>query len=196
MGCKIWRRTCIVHKAHPRENRGKAKKICVNRKSNHHWRVIVKNMKRNVQQGFTLIELMIVIAIVAILVALAVPAYQDYTIRSKVAECVNGAAPIKLAIAEYYMQDGTNYPTTTAASIDSNTGVSQYCDAITYAGGGSAGTPANGVLTISVNSVVGVSGITATLTPTVAASGNVNWDCNSSLNSTLAKYLPSSCRPT
>ena len=51
----------------------------------------MRNMKR-VQQGFTLIELMIVIAIVAILVALAVPAYKDYTVRTKVAECINGAA--------------------------------------------------------------------------------------------------------
>jgi prepilin-type N-terminal cleavage/methylation domain-containing protein len=58
-------------------------------------------MKR-VQQGFTLIELMIVIAIVAILVALAVPAYKDYTVRTKVAECINGAAVPKLAISEFY----------------------------------------------------------------------------------------------
>ena len=56
----------------------------------------MRNMKR-VQQGFTLIELMIVIAIVAILVALAVPAYKDYTVRTKVAECINGAAvPLSL----------------------------------------------------------------------------------------------------
>ena len=65
-------------------------------------------MKR-VQQGFTLIELMIVIAIVAILVALAVPAYQDYTIRAKVGECVNAAAVPKLQISEYYETVG-NFP--------------------------------------------------------------------------------------
>ena len=53
------------------------------------------------QKGFTLIELMIVIAIVAILVALAVPAYQDYTIRTKIGECVNNAAVPKLQISEY-----------------------------------------------------------------------------------------------
>ena len=53
---------------------------------------------KNASRGFTLIELMIVIAIVAILVALAVPAYQDYAVRSKVIECTSGAAPIKLGI--------------------------------------------------------------------------------------------------
>ena len=67
----------------------------------------MKNMRRNIQQGFTLIELMIVIAIVAILVALAVPAYQDYTIRAKVGECINAAAVPKLSISEYYETVGT-----------------------------------------------------------------------------------------
>ena len=70
---------------------------------------VVKNMKR-VQSGFTLIELMIVIAIVAILVALAVPAYKDYTIRAKVTECVNAAAVAKLNISEYRETVGV-YPT-------------------------------------------------------------------------------------
>ena len=146
-------------------------------------------MKRNVQQGFTLIELMIVIAIVAILVALAVPAYQDYTIRSKVAECVNGAAPTKLGVAEFRMQ-GTAWPSANEAGfITGSTGLSQWCLAQSY-------TSATGVITINVNSNVGVAGITATLTPEIAASGNVNWDCASTIAASLTKYLPSSCRPT
>jgi type IV pilus assembly protein PilA len=155
----------------------------------------VKNMKRNVQQGFTLIELMIVIAIVAILVALAVPAYQDYTIRSKVAECVNGAAPIKLAVAEYYMQDGTDWPSSNQAGMTGNTGESQYCNAITYTYAGGA-VASSATITINVNSGVGATGIVATLTPSVTAGNNVDWNCNSTVASTLAKYLPSSCRPT
>ena len=66
------------------------------------------DMKR-VEKGFTLIELMIVIAIVAILVALAVPAYQDYTIRAKVGECINNGAVAKLSISEYRETTGPIY---------------------------------------------------------------------------------------
>ena len=66
----------------------------------------MNNMKR-VSKGFTLIELMIVIAIVAILVALAVPAYQDYAIRAKVGECIGQGAAGKLAIEEFYQSEGS-----------------------------------------------------------------------------------------
>ena len=149
---------------------------------------IVKNIKRNVQQGFTLIELMIVIAIVAILVALAVPAYQDYTVRSKVAECVNSAAPLKLAVAEFRMSENA-WPSAVQAGVVASSGESTFCDPWGY-------TPATGVIGINVDASVGVSGITATLTPGVQTNGIIVWDCKNTGGTTLAKYLPSTCRDT
>ncbi len=144
----------------------------------------MKNLKRKVQQGFTLIELMIVIAIVAILVALAVPAYQDYTIRAKVSECINGAAPLKLAVSEYRMTDGSSWPTATQVGVTSTTGQSTQCDALTYS---------SGVITVNAGSV-GVSNIKAKLTPTVTSNGIITWACTNGATAALAKYLPSTCR--
>ncbi|MFC1778496.1 pilin [Pseudomonadota bacterium] len=150
-------------------------------------------MKRNVQKGFTLIELMIVIAIVAILVALAVPAYQDYTVRAKVAECINSAAPAKIAVAEYYESESAVWPTKALAGLDDDSGTSTFCSPFTYTGGGAT------IPTIEVNpSGVGVADIQATLTPGVAAGGNINWRCSNTSTDAAAKakYLPSSCRGT
>ena len=155
----------------------------------------MKNIKRNVQQGFTLIELMIVIAIVAILVALAVPAYQDYTIRAKVAECINNGAVPKLAISEFRETTG-NYPADAAqAGNTANTGNTQFCDPTTY----------NGVLgdfTVHANEAAIDAAVNdpieAILTPTATLLVNeagVDWTCTR--GATLAenyKYLPSTCR--
>ena len=153
----------------------------------------MRNIKR-VQQGFTLIELMIVIAIVAILVALAVPAYKDYTVRTKVAECINGAAVPKLAISEYY-ESMANWPgTTNAASVATPAGQSQYCD------GFDAYSTTTGAFAINVNETqVGATGssIQPVLTPASNAQGGVDWRCSSGTTATAdVKYLPASCRGT
>ena len=147
------------------------------------------------QRGFTLIELMIAIAIVAILVALAVPAYQDYAIRSKVAECINNAAVAKVNVSEYRQSLGAWPPTASQAGIDGESGNTEFCDGfVSY-------TAATGAFTLDVDEAAIDSGITGdiapTLTPTFLASGFINWDC--SIGGTASnnyKYLPAPCRNT
>ena len=134
------------------------------------------------QQGFTLIELMIVIAILGILIAIALPAYQDYTVRAKFSECVNGLAAMKTGVSEYEASNG-RFPQT-LASIGSAFD-SKYCNA--------ASLGANGVLTIANSASAGVaaSTVTVTLTPDTNGNGDINWACTAT---GLVKYAPSSCR--
>lgn len=133
------------------------------------------------QKGFTLIELMIVVAIIGILAAIALPAYQDYTKRSHVSEGLTLAAGAKAAVAEYYSSQGT-MPTTNAAAglATSITG-----NAVTGVAVG-----ANGAITITYNNKVDA-GRTIILQPNVT-SGGITWTCTGGTVST--KYRPSNCR--
>ncbi len=134
-------------------------------------------MKRHIQQGFTLIELMIVVAIIGILAAVALPAYRDYTVRAKVSEVVLAASSAKTNIAEYVNSSGALPPASYA--IDSQT--SKYVSGVTWDG------------TKIVATAQGDSAIaTSTITLTAAASGGqVAWTCGGTI---AAKYLPSSCK--
>ena len=154
----------------------------------------MKNMRSNLQQGFTLIELMIVIAIVAILVALAVPAYKDYTIRAKVTECINGAAVAKLQISEYYETVGDWPANETEAGTIAPAGQSRFCEAFTYS-------DTAGDFFIETNEAVIDSGIVGSVEPqmfpTSSGQGGVNWRCaQGNTDSANIKYLPSTCRGT
>lgn len=142
--------------------------------------------------GFTLIELMIVITVVAILTALAVPAYRDYTIRSKITECVNGAAVAKLQVSEYRQSLG-DWPTSMLeGGISLPSGDSRFCIGFTdYE-------PSTGAFTIDIDeSAIGsIAGeIAPTLTPLELPNNVINWNCSyGSTPSGNIKYLPGPCR--
>jgi len=139
-------------------------------------------MKR-VQQGFTLIELMIVVAIIGILAAVALPAYQDYTTRAKVSEVVIMASPAKLAVAETSSSLGGLASLTAANSGYSFPGATKYVSGV-------AVTDTTGVVTVT--SIVPNATGTIILTPTDKGSGQLQWACTAS--GIAPKYLPSECR--
>jgi type IV pilus assembly protein PilA len=146
-----------------------------------------------VQKGFTLIELMIVVAIIGILAAIAIPQYQDYTVRSKITEALNLAAPAKLGIAETYASNGT-WPADNATAGIAATISSKYVTSIDVTGGGAA--PSEIVIVLGGSSGIGgnptVDGESITLTANVDADGSrVDWTCTSTA---ADKYLPANCR--
>ena len=139
------------------------------------------------QQGFTLIELMIVVAIIGILAAIAIPAYQDYTIRAQVSEGINLASGAKAAISEYFMDSGVLPGSNAEAGLELDTNIrGNYASAVRVGAGGVVTVTYNGP---EVNAQI--AGQQLTLTPTTNA-GSVQWAC---VNTTLAaKHVPSACR--
>jgi type IV pilus assembly protein PilA len=156
-------------------------------------------MLKRVQKGFTLIELMIVIAIIGILAAIAIPAYQNYTIRSQVTEGLTLADGWKTAIAEYYANTG-NWPTQ-ANLTGTCISAGKYENSVTVT--------TSGIIQITYGNQANakINGCTLALTPWTNANNDVLWQCgtapvNSSsatavasggTNSLLAQYLPTSC---
>ena len=165
---------------------------------------------KKVQQGFTLIELMIVVAIIGILAAIAIPAYQDYTIRSKVTEGLGLAAAAKIAVSEGYYANGMNGVNTAAAAYAAQFTATKYVGAVNIS-------PA-GVITVifsGVDAPAQIAGQQIVLGPSIGGNalangqtGNIDWSCESTTSTTatahglpavgggtlLARYAPSECK--
>jgi type IV pilus assembly protein PilA len=144
-------------------------------------------MKRSMQKGFTLIELMIVVAIIGILAAVALPAYQDYTVRAKVSEMILAASSAKTSVSEAAQVMSAMPSGTSMVDTQSST----YVTSVTY-----AQTNASvGVVTVTGKSDAKLNNKTIRMTGTLQPNGQVTWVCAAgATNPVESKYLPASCK--
>ena len=145
-------------------------------------------MKRSMQKGFTLIELMIVVAIIGILAAVALPAYQDYTVKAKVSEVILAASSAKTAVSESAQ---VNSAMPLAASLVVDTQASKFVSSVVY----SQTNASTGVITVVAKGEAKIADKGIIMTGVLQDNGQVVWTCTTAATNGIdPKYLPASCK--
>jgi type IV pilus assembly protein PilA len=142
---------------------------------------------KSAHKGFTLIELMIVVAIIGILAAIAIPAYMDYTVRSRVTEGLTAASAVKATVAENIANAGALAATGNCTGATAITAQAANSHVVTL-----ACATTSGVITTTMDATA--KSVVFTLTPTLTAANQITWACATGGGAANFKYVPNECR--